>query len=355
MKSLISSLFAFLVVVSFGSSTVQAEDKPAVIRIAYPGVGVGNRPFVGGSSAAVLHLRGMLEEEFRADGIKVEWTFLRGAGPAVNELYANGLADFSLLGDLPSIVGRSSGLKTRILAATYIRQNTYIVVPADSTTQSIKELRGKRVAYQKGTNVQLAINKLFEANGLTEKDVRAINMDQATARAAIITKDVDAVVGGPELLALRDQGATRVIYASAGDLRFMRHCSFVGSESFIQKYPNVTKRVVKQLVVAAKWLSDLESNPSAVYQLWAKSGTRFTDYKEDNKGQSLKALSSPLLDPYHVSQYKRQISEAKRFGLIKNTFEYEPWPDPHFLNEVLKELQLENYWAPVAALEVPRS
>lgn len=203
--------------------------------------------------------------------------------------------------------------------------------------------------------MQLAVAKLFEANGLTEKDVRSINMDQATARAAIVTKDVDAVVGGPELLSLRDQGASKILYSTQGDLRFMRHCSFVGSESFIQKYPNVTKRVVKQLVIAAKWLSDLESNPSAVYQIWAKSGTRFTDFKEDNKGQSLKALSSPLLDPYHVSQYKRQITEAKRFGLIRNTFEYEAWPDLHFLNEVLKELQLESFWSPAPALETPRT
>jgi sulfonate transport system substrate-binding protein len=355
MKSLIQSLFALLLIVSFGSSAVQAEDKPAVIRLAFPGVGVGNRPFTGGNSVSTLHLRGMLEEEFRADGIKVEWTFLRGAGPATNELYANGLADFSLLGDLPSIVGRASGLKTRILAATSIRQNTYIAVPSDASIQNVKDLRGRRVAFQKGTNIQLAVNKLLEANGLGEKDLKTINMDQATARAAIITKDVDAIVGGPEILALRDQGAARIIYASQGDLKFMRHCSFIGSESFIQKYPSVTKRVVKQLVLAAKWLSEQEANPSPVFQLWAKSGTRFTDYKEDFKGQSLKALASPLVDPYHSSQYKRQISEAKRFGLIKNAFEYEAWPDLHFLQEVLKELQLENYWAPAPALETPRT
>jgi sulfonate transport system substrate-binding protein len=71
----------------------------------------------------------MFEEEFKKDGIKVTWTFLRGAGPATNELYANRLADFSLLGDLPSIIGKAGGLNTRILAATAIRGNTYLAVP----------------------------------------------------------------------------------------------------------------------------------------------------------------------------------------------------------------------------------
>jgi len=88
---------------------------PAVIRIGVPGVGIGNRPIIGGSSVATVALRGLLEEEFKAEGIKVQWNFVRGAGPAVNELFANGLADFGWgLGDLPSIIGHAGGLKTRI-------------------------------------------------------------------------------------------------------------------------------------------------------------------------------------------------------------------------------------------------
>lgn len=49
-------------------------------------------------------LQGLLEEELKADGIKIQWNYLRGAGPTVNELFANGLIDFGFaLGDLPSI------------------------------------------------------------------------------------------------------------------------------------------------------------------------------------------------------------------------------------------------------------
>jgi sulfonate transport system substrate-binding protein len=325
-------------------TTAAHADKPSEIRIAFPGVGAGNRPFVGGHSTASMHLRGMLEEEFRKDGIKVSWTFLRGAGPAVNELYANGLADFSLLGDLPSIVGRASGLETRLLAATSIRGNTYLVVPSDSSIQSIKDLKGKRVAIFKGTNTQLAVAKLLEANGLSEKDIRSINMDTATSKAALITKDVDAVFGDYSYIALRDQGTAKIVYNTAGDPRFLRHCSFIGSKAFIDKYPEITKRVVKTLVIAAKWTSDFEANPTPVYQLWAKSGFPYSNFKEDFKGQSLKLMSSPLLDPYFIAQYKQQINDAKRFNLIKNTFDFDSWADGRFLAQSLKELGLEGFW-----------
>src|SRR5688500_11376911 len=119
----LAALVAALALLLFNPHGARA-DAPSVIRIVFPGVGVGNRPVVGGHSRATRPLRGMLEEEFKTDGIQSSWSFLRGAGPATNELYANGLADFSLLGDLPSIIGRSGGLKTRVLAATAIRGNS---------------------------------------------------------------------------------------------------------------------------------------------------------------------------------------------------------------------------------------
>ncbi len=151
-----------------------------------------------------MHLKGLLEQEFKADGIQIRWSFLRGAGPAVNELYANGLVDFSALGDLPSVIGRAGGLKTKVLAGTFVRGNFYFSVPADSNIKSITDLRGKKIAVLKGTATQLGAVKVLESFGLKEKDVRLINMDTNTAKAALITKDVDATVGGYDYLALRD-------------------------------------------------------------------------------------------------------------------------------------------------------
>src|SRR4051794_40192127 len=81
MKGFTKGLGAALLVGGF-ALFAHALDQPSVVRIVNPGVGNGNRPAVGGSAWALVHLRGMLEEEFKADGIKVTWNFLRGAGPA---------------------------------------------------------------------------------------------------------------------------------------------------------------------------------------------------------------------------------------------------------------------------------
>jgi sulfonate transport system substrate-binding protein len=324
-----------------------AAQAPSEIRMVYPGVGVGNRPAAAGNAVATMHLRGMLEDEFKKDGIKITWSFLRGAGPAVNEAYANGLADFSLLGDLPSIIGHAGGLKTRLLAGGTVRGNIYVSVPSDSNARTLADLRGKKVAITKGTATHLAIGKIFETFGMTDKDVRLINMETNTATGAIVTGDIDAAVGGSQWLGLRDQGVSRVIFrTTGGDPRLTSNNAFIGREEFIRQYPEHTKRVLKTFLLAAKWLGDQENSPEPVFQLWTRTGFTFASFKEDWMGESLKYKISPLIDPYIVQRYTLQIAEARRLGLTRSTFELSEWVDSRFLEAALRELQLQGYWLP---------
>jgi sulfonate transport system substrate-binding protein len=355
-SSFLKGLLSVSALSLLGERTARAAN-PSVIRIGVPGVGVGDRPKTGGSAPSTVGLRGLLEEEFKAEGIKVQWSYLRGAGPAVNELFANGLVDFGFgLGDLPSIIGRAGGLPTRVLLAGGIRQNTYLSVPADSSVAGVKDLRGKKVAVFKGTNIQLAVSRILEAHGLTEKELRAINMNTPTTKAALVTRDVEAAFGGSDYLALRDQGVTKVVFTTrGGNAGNLRHSSVVAAQSFVDQYPQVTQRVVSTIVGAAKWLSDHDQNPQPVFQLWTKSGVQYNDYKEDFTGSSLKLRSSPLLDEYFTSQYRRSIGDAKRFGLIRKDFAVESWIEPRFLNEALRAQKLESYWAPHGADGKPKA
>lgn len=327
------------------SSIASAEDKPPAIRIANPGVGIGGRPVVAYGAWSLLHIKGQLEAEFKPDGIPVTWTFARGAGPAVNELFANDLADITLLGDLPSIIGKASGVKTRMLAAAGLN-NLYVAVPYDSPVQSIKDLAGKKLAVFKGTCIHLAANRILEANGLKEKDVRSINMDQVTTLAALNTKDVDAAIAGPELLSLRDRGAVRIIYATKGDPRFTCTSTVIVAEKFLQKYPSTVKRILRAYVKTAKWVTDSEQNPGDVFKLFAKSGIPFNSFKEDYSGESFQTRVSPVIDEYLRVRYKNNIVDASKFKLIRNTFDFDTWAYPQLLQEVLKEEHLESYWKP---------
>ncbi|RBA24719.1 ABC transporter substrate-binding protein [Herminiimonas fonticola] len=146
--ALILSAVAFM---AFAVFRPAFADNPTTIRIGVAQPAVGNPPGIAGSTLAIAHAKDWREEEFKRDNIKVEWFFFKGAGPAVNEALTNDQLDFALQGDLPSIIGRAGGLKTKVILATSTRANIYLAVPPDSPIKTPKDIRGKRVAFFKGT------------------------------------------------------------------------------------------------------------------------------------------------------------------------------------------------------------
>ena len=166
-------------VVGAALAAAPAEADPVTIRIGYPGVGADNRPFASGDIVAVTHAGHYVEDEFAHDpDIKIEWTFFRGAGPALNESLAAGHLDFAAgLGDLPSIVGRANGLKTRFILTDKVRDTIYLAVRPNSGIQRVEDLVGHRLSEFKGTNLQLAADKVLAAHGLSERNARFINLE----------------------------------------------------------------------------------------------------------------------------------------------------------------------------------
>lgn len=111
MKALTSSLlglFAVPVLAGLLGAYVPLASAapPKEIRIAVPDVSAGSS-HSGGGVVDVLYTRQLLEKEFANDGIAVKWSFFKGAGPVVNEAFANGQVDFAYLGDLAAIIGKS--------------------------------------------------------------------------------------------------------------------------------------------------------------------------------------------------------------------------------------------------------
>src|SRR5580698_2121286 len=121
---------------------------PKTIRLAGPGNAEG-KPF-GTGTLGVLKVKGYLEDEFKKDGVKIDWQFPRGTGPAINEGFANGQLDFASYGGLPNIVGRGAGLNTKVIAA-YGSSPTYLVARNGSGIETIADLKGRKVSVSLGT------------------------------------------------------------------------------------------------------------------------------------------------------------------------------------------------------------
>ncbi|WP_331376074.1 ABC transporter substrate-binding protein [Sinorhizobium chiapasense] len=333
----------------FFLTAAQAEE-PLVIHVGYAAIGVDNRPFAEGTSAATARAGEYLEKEFANDpDIKIEWTFFKGAGPAVNEAFANEQLDFAYQGDLPSLIGRATGLKTKYLLASGARKPLYLAIAKDSGIQKIEELKGRKVALQRGTNGHLAAIKVLNAHGLTERDVQIVNLDSAGTVAALTSKDIDAAFGDTQLINLAAKGSADVIYTTKGDdPRFGRNAGIIGREAFIETHPEITQRVVDAFVKAAQWSSD-EPNRAALFELWHKSGTPIPIIEEYFSNDKLAYRNSPLIDGLLVSQYKEQATKSKEYGLIRREVDLEGWFEPKYLNDALERLNLKSFWQPYGA------
>lgn len=331
-----------------------AQAAPDTIRIGVATAGGGDPVTWGGSPGGVARANNWLEEEFKASGIKVEWLFFKGAGPAVNEALSNKQIDFAYQGDLPSIVGRSNGLKTKVLLVSGARNNLYLVTPTQSNIQSIKDLKGRTVSIFRGTNGHLVAINVLAADGLAERDIKGVNLDTGSAQAALVSNGVDAAFGGYEWFKVRDQGLAKVVYSTQGrDPALTRQAALLVRNEFEQANPAEVQRVVDVFVRAAHWSSE-EKNRDELFRIWARSGTPVASWTAEFDKQPLAQRNSPLADDFIVARYKAVVGDALKLKLIRREVTVDDWFDTRYLKAALKKQGLEGYWSASDAKGQPK-
>ncbi|MBA1202232.1 ABC transporter substrate-binding protein [Pseudomonas capeferrum] len=310
--------------------------QPDAIRIAVPDLSAGSQPSAGGV-VDVLRSQQLLEKEFAKDGIRIDWHFFKGAGPVVNEALANGQADFAYLGDLAAIVGKAGGLDTRVLLAGVRGVKSYLGVVPGSGIKTLHDLKGKRVAVFRGTANQLSFASALASQGLSERDLKIINLDFNAANAALAARQIDATWGLSSLLSLRERGLVELPINSrdlegAGSTQAV----LLGTGEFIRQYPDLVERLVKAQLQAVKWLSD-ESNREAYVDLVSGlSNYPKVIYQQDLAKEDLTHYFDPRLDAEFVGLLQQGIDLAAKERLIRRDFKATEWIEPRFLDAALQ-------------------
>ena len=340
---------------AFALAAAPARAAPEVIRIGVATAGGGDPVTWGGSPGGVVRVNNWLEEEFKASGVKVEWLFFKGAGPAVNEALSNKQIDFAYQGDLPQIVGRSNGLKTKLLVVSGARNNLYVVAPPASDIRSVKDLKDRKVSIFRGTNGHLVAINVLAASGLAERDIKGVNLDTGSAQAALVSNGVDAAFGGYEWFKVRDQGLAKIIYSTQGqDPALTRQASLLVRSEFEEAHSGEVQRVVDVFVRAAHWSSE-EKNRDELFRIWGKSGTPVASWAAEFDKQSLAERNSPLVDDFIVGRYKAVVADALKLKLIRREVAIDGWFETRYLQNALKKQGLENYWTAFDAKGQPRA
>jgi sulfonate transport system substrate-binding protein len=334
---------AVAAVIAAGVVPAAAQNVPDKIRIGDVGFGFG-KPF-GRGLVAIADAKGFIADELKGTPVNLEFSYFVNTGPAINEALANQQLDFASYGSVPNTIGKANGLPTRILAA-YGATTIFSGVRSDLPFKSIKELKGRKIAVQKATIIHWSLITALKQAGLSEKDVTIVDLKNADQLAAITAGSVDAIHGPSFFLPLRDKGIVRLIYNTAEQgPKATGFGAFTVVDSFQQKYPELTERVVRGLVRAAHWLSD-DNNREEAFAIWTRTGVPIEVLRFEFKGVSLKEAFSPLIDEFYAAQYRDVIAFNKEQKLIRNDVDFRKWLEPRYLNAALKSLNLENHWAP---------
>lgn len=273
---------------------------PAELRVAFQ---------KGTVNLALLKLRGTLEQ--RLPGTRVSWVEFP-AGPQILEALAVGSVDLGATGDSPPVFAQAAGKDLFYVGAEPPKpDSSAILVKPDAPLRALADLKGRRIALQKGSSAHyLTVQAVARAGLAWGGDVQAVYLAPADARAAFERGAVDAwAIWDPYYAAAEIAGDVRVLVTSRGltgnNTFYLASRALAGHEA-----------VLKQVFAA---LSETDAYVQAQRQDAAK---RFAEFAGLGLATVLRVLErrqpSPVapLTPALVAEQQQVADAFARLGLI---------------------------------------
>jgi sulfonate transport system substrate-binding protein len=160
---------------------------------------------------------GNLEKSLAPLGYRVEWKEFSSGPPLLEALNAGSL-DVGHSGDAPLIFAQSAGIAFKYIGATSpAPESAGIVLPKGSTIHTIADLRGRRIAFAKGSSSHFLLARALAEAGLSFNDIKPIYLQPSEARAALQSGSVDAwAIWDPFYAAAEIDGEARVLRSGQG-------------------------------------------------------------------------------------------------------------------------------------------
>ncbi len=207
-------------------------------------------------SASLLTLQkssGSLEKKLAPLGVSVKWVEFP-AGPQLLEGLNVGAVDVGFVGEAPPIFAQAAGAQFVYIGYDPAAPEAEaIVVPKDSAIKSVADLKGRKIALNKGSNVHYLIVKALEKQGLKFSDVQAVYLPPADARAAFERGAVDAwVIWDPFLAAVEKQSNARLLADGRGIVN--NYAYYLAERGYAEKQPQVIRALFEDTQAQANYL-----------------------------------------------------------------------------------------------------
>lgn len=200
----------------------------------------------------LLKGKGSLEEKLKPLGYKVVWTEFP-SGPPLLEALNVGAIDFGNTGEAPPIFAQAAGAPIQYVAyEPPAPKGEAILVPKDSKLNSVADLKGKKVALNKGSNVHYLLVKALEKAGVKYSEIEPVFLAPADARAAFERGSVDAwVIWDPFQASAEVATGARTLADGTGIVA--NYQFYFSSKKFLDNDPKVIDAVLEQLNEVDEW------------------------------------------------------------------------------------------------------
>lgn len=226
---------------------LQAFQSPAraadqIVRIGYQKYG----------NFILLKGTGELEKKLAAKGFTVEWTEFP-SGPPLLEAVNAGAIDIGQTGEAPPIFAQAAAADFVYIAhEPPAPKGEAILVPKDSAIKSVGDLKGKKVALNKGSNVHYLLVKLLEKAGVKYSDITPVFLAPADARAAFETGAVDAwVIWDPYQASAETTLGARTLADGSGVVP--NNQFYLARKAFVEANPQIVDTVIDAVADIDRW------------------------------------------------------------------------------------------------------
>ncbi|HEY4467438.1 MAG TPA: sigma-54-dependent Fis family transcriptional regulator [Klebsiella sp.] len=258
----------------------------------------------------ILKARQSLEQAFASHGVSVLWSEFP-AGPQLLHALACDEIDFGTTGEAPPVFAQVNNNELAYVAwEPPAPQSVAMVVPQHSDIRTVADLRGKRIAVNKGSNVHWLLLHILEEARLGLNDVKVVYIPP---KYPLTTSDylaVDAwMMWDPLLSDVEYSGELRVV--ASGEGRVNNHQFYLSRRDYASRNGDIMQRLLAELTQTGQFID--QHREEAARLLSAELGL--------NAASLAQALSrrSHHPQPMDLNVIRAQQSIADRFyalGLI---------------------------------------
>ncbi|KAF3884920.1 MULTISPECIES: sulfonate ABC transporter substrate-binding protein [Nostocales] len=214
----------------------------------------------------LLKARKNLEQRFISEGIAVKWIEFQGGPPMMEAMAANSV-DIGNVGNLPPIFAQVGNNPIVYVAATGSNAGAQaIIVKKDSPIKSLADLKGKKVAIQKGTALHYLILKVLEKAGLTLNDIQPVYLSIPESQVAFEGGKVDALPIGDPYLAKKELAQEIRVLVRGNEVAPQR-AFYIATRTFAENHPELVRVILEEQKKAEEWA---KANPGEVAKLLAE-------------------------------------------------------------------------------------